>query len=592
MAIPNTLIYEDIRSTPYYPEYVAKVTKYQRYLAGEVVSDDEAPAPKPGKGAKPKTPRKPKPLWKRAKGKEKVNEEQAAQVLLNLQTPKNKNLAEQFIFQRRTPAPTIPSIHEESSSLYVELGLTDSESEFKNEASREGQAGSDPGKLVEGQAGLDLSVAVDSRIQPSHVVHAGPNLEHMNLEVSDTFTQQKTEPASSNGTMFLYKIWDKDLQLHNQFLAEKSHPDEPEKTNNETEVQSMVTVPIHQDTSSVPLMTMPVFDLTVYQLASTTIQPSILTSTAMVTTTDNNNNFPPPHITTTRHSSSLIIDGLMSWKHYMEALVKGKSSLRKGDSASSMLEENYDKGYEDHRMACEALQTSILRDESEQFDADKSEERKKMKRLRVQLEASDSASRSSSTTTISNTYPDNQSPGSAALGSSKTAATTAYTAWTTTTSRFEPSASSIPEDVFMHEESDFAAPDMVFVLSVPTHNWASAIASSYVPPPENSLLSQTNDIGVFIDWFCKKQGIIELTPEHLEGPAYEVVKAFHLDYNVSRPLLLGGPLGHVTIQTEFFFNRDLDYLRFGSKGDKIALSITKMKAAYYPDVGLEQMVPD
>ncbi|GJT29286.1 hypothetical protein Tco_0909561 [Tanacetum coccineum] len=254
--------------------------------------------------------------------------------------------------------------------------------------------------------------------------------------------------------------------------------------------------------------------------------------------------------------------------------------------------------------------------------------------------------------------PDDQSPGSATPGSSKTAATTAYTAWTTTTSRFEPSASSIPEDVFMHEESDFAAQDMVSddedigsrhiprvnlkqdwfkplsederpatpepawsipssSLSVPTHNWASAIASSYVPPPENSLLSQTGDIGVFIDWFCKKQGITELTPEHLEGPAYEVVKAFHPDvihlqyqmeechklltnqvddrllrYNVSRPLPLGGPPGHVTIQTEFFFNRDLDYLRFGSKGDRIALSITKMKAAYYPDVGLEQMVPD
>ncbi|GJW36719.1 hypothetical protein Tco_0059639, partial [Tanacetum coccineum] len=211
--------------------------------------------------------------------------------------------------------------------------------------------------------------------------------------------------------------------------------------------------------------------------------------------------------------------------------------------------------------------------------------------------------------------------------------TTAYTAWTTTTSRFEPSASSIPENVFLHEESDFVALDMVSndedigirhilrvdlkqdwfkplsederpvnpepawsipssSLSIPTHNWASAIASNYVPPPENSLLSQTNDIGVFIDWFCKKQGIIELTPEHLEGPAYKVVKAFHLDYNVSRPLPLGGPPGHVTIQTEFFFNRDLDYLRFGSKGDKIALSITKMKAAYYPDVGLEQMVPD
>ncbi|GJY35466.1 hypothetical protein Tco_0420844 [Tanacetum coccineum] len=40
-----------------------RVAKYQRYLAGEVVSDNEAPAPKPAKGAKPKTPRKPKPQF-------------------------------------------------------------------------------------------------------------------------------------------------------------------------------------------------------------------------------------------------------------------------------------------------------------------------------------------------------------------------------------------------------------------------------------------------------------------------------------------------------------------------------------------------
>ncbi|GKB07459.1 hypothetical protein Tco_0835743 [Tanacetum coccineum] len=65
-----------------------------------------------------------------------------------------------------------------------------------------------------------------------------------------------------------------------------------------------------------------------------------------------------------------------------------------------------------------------------------------------------------------------------------------------------------------------------------------------------------------------------------------------LRYNVSRPLLLGGPPGQVTIQIEFFFNRDLDYLQFGIKGDRLALSIIKMKAAYYLDVGLEQMFPD
>nr|GEW71054.1 hypothetical protein [Tanacetum cinerariifolium] len=48
----------------------------------------------------------------------------------------------------------------------------------------------------------------------------------------------------------------------------------------------------------------------------------------------------------------------------------------------------------------------------------------------------------------------------------------------------------------------------------------------------------------------------------------------------------------VTIQSDFFFNKDLEYLRYGSKGRRPELSISKIKAAYYPDAGLEQMVPD
>ncbi|GKA57075.1 hypothetical protein Tco_0756263 [Tanacetum coccineum] len=150
-----------------------------------------------------------------------------------------------------------------------------------------------------------------------------------------------------------------------------------------------------------------------------------------------------------------------------------------------MLEENYDKGHEDHRMAYEALQKSILRDESEQFNVDKAEERKKMKSKQDSPKTprgsppppppSSGASGASGTTRASNstqdplppppsptTNPDDQSLGSAAPGSSKTAVTTAYIAWTTITSKFEPSVSSIHEDVFVHEESDFVAQDMVY----------------------------------------------------------------------------------------------------------------------------------
>ncbi|GKD48050.1 hypothetical protein Tco_1277026 [Tanacetum coccineum] len=44
-----------------------------------------------------------------------------------------------------------------------------------------------------------------------------------------------------------------------------------------------------------------------------------------------------------------------------------------------MLEENYDQGHEDHKMAYEALQKSIIRNESEKLDADKAKERTKKK---------------------------------------------------------------------------------------------------------------------------------------------------------------------------------------------------------------------
>ncbi|GJW62026.1 retrovirus-related pol polyprotein from transposon TNT 1-94 [Tanacetum coccineum] len=210
-------------------------------------------------------------------GKEKVSDEQVALDLLTLQTPKKKSPAKQYIFQRRSFAPTEPSGHDESSSLYAELDLIDSETESDEEV-----PGIDDGDQDE-----------VSQSQSSHVVHAGPNREHMDFEVTDTSIQQNPEqtdeefttttypnvqenlkrlnkyqvrleePASSARTLSSLQNLDKELSFANQFLVEKSQEDKPEKTNTESEVQSMVTVPIHQDTSYVPLMTTQVIDLTV-----------------------------------------------------------------------------------------------------------------------------------------------------------------------------------------------------------------------------------------------------------------------------------------------------------------------------------------
>ncbi|GJS36571.1 hypothetical protein Tco_0534953 [Tanacetum coccineum] len=154
------------------------------------------------------------------------------------------------------------------------------------------------------------------------------------------------------------------------------------------------------------------------------------------------------------------------------------------------------------------------------------------------------------------------------------------------------------------------------------NNWASALVLTYEPPAENLLLAKIRDMTTFVNWYRSKVNKTMLTQVDFEGQEYEVVKAFypdviHLQFqmkechnmltdqinwanpegdqvriDVSRPLPLGGPPGHHTIQIKFFFNKDLQYLRYGNKGSRPALSISKMKAACYPDFRLELLVPE
>ncbi|GKA40078.1 hypothetical protein Tco_0732671 [Tanacetum coccineum] len=61
-------------------------------------------------------------------------------------------------------------------------------------------------------------------------------------------------------------------------------------------------------------------------------------------------------------------------------------------------------------------------------------------------------------------------------------------------------------------------------------------------------------------------------------------------HDINKPLPLGGPLGQVTIQPQYFFHKDLEYHVSGNKERRHALSISKLKVAYYPDFGLEELV--
>ncbi|GKC21799.1 hypothetical protein Tco_1023949 [Tanacetum coccineum] len=94
------------------------------------------------------------------------------------------------------------------------------------------------------------------------------------------------------------------------------------------------------------------------------------------------------------------------------------------------------------------------------------------------------------------TNQSDQSKSIATPSSSKIATSAEYTAWTTTDTRLKPSVSSILEDLHMDDDTEDrpATPEPAWSIPssnmpVPMNNWASALASTYAPPPENSLLA-------------------------------------------------------------------------------------------------------
>ncbi|GJT15643.1 retrovirus-related pol polyprotein from transposon TNT 1-94 [Tanacetum coccineum] len=230
-----------------------------------------------------------------------VEREQAAHDLLTLQTLMKKSPTKQFIFQRRPPMPTESSAH---ASMDAEL----------NQIDNEGQAGPNPG------------IAAESQLQSSHVVHAEPNLEHVDLGTSDASTQQKPEQIDedSTGTLSSLQNLEKDLSFTDQFFVEKPQEEEPGKTNAETEVQSMVSVPIHQDTSSVPSMTTSVIDLTKLQSNS-----SLPTSTATISTitTTTTNPLPPPPQPQQSIADPILVKRIGKLEQHMADLIQNNLAL-------------------------------------------------------------------------------------------------------------------------------------------------------------------------------------------------------------------------------------------------------------------------
>ncbi|GJW94101.1 hypothetical protein Tco_0173773 [Tanacetum coccineum] len=275
-----------------------------------------------------------------------------------------------------------------------------------------------------------------------------------------------------------------------------------------------------------------------------------------------------------------------------------------------MFEDNSYKVHDAHNDLYEALQKSLELDYSNERLADQ-EEARKMKKKRRESPRTPPGSPPLHPPPLPPLAGASGAPGSAqhqgrkALSSSKTAASTHQSmAWTTSDTRYESTGftathETSPSDDLMHDDSipdeqvhlsndensenDHLPKDNVRIdwwkplpeeerpaTPEPTwiipsfnvldvkNNWASALVSTYEPPAENLLLAKTGDMTTFINCLLPR---FRSTSFPDEGVSQDAQRS------------------------------DLEYLRYGSKGSSPTLSISKMKAASYPDFGLELLVP-
>ncbi|GJX59538.1 hypothetical protein Tco_0290928 [Tanacetum coccineum] len=227
----------------------------------------------------------------------------------------------------------------------------------------------------------------------------------------------------------------------------------------------MVTVPIHQDTSSVPLMTTLVIDLTLSQPVSTTVQAPL----------------PLPTETVSKAVDEIVTDAV-DWaiqaplrdrfRDFPEADMKEILHHRKWETKSY-------EAHEDHKNLYEALEKSMDHDHCDQLLTDLAEARRKKK---MRHESPKTPPRSpphqpppppppagpygtsgafgaSGLSQLPlppppiSTNQSDQSKGTAAPSSSKTTPLAEYTAWTTIDTRLRPSVSSTFDDLNMDDDS-------------------------------------------------------------------------------------------------------------------------------------------
>nr|GEU92584.1 reverse transcriptase domain-containing protein [Tanacetum cinerariifolium] len=589
------------------------------------------------------------------KGKAKVTKEQVAHDLLSLQKHKKTSPKDQYIFQRRVSEPTGSSGHDESPYALLGQSDNEEESEKvvlgaekggqdEDQAGPDPDAGSNPDETSKGQAGPDPGDA-KAKVQSisSPVVHAGSDREHMDLDVANVSPQPSTEQLDKGFTATVYLNVQENLKLA---VEEPVLLEEPASSS------GTLSSLQHLNLSSISLMTSPIINPTSRPESPKEYQQLKATTTDTTTTTCTT--LPPPQAPQQSTTEAMMVKRIGELEHILADLIQINKNMEerldkhgarlytleqldipqqvsiavsevvmdavdwamqaslcncfrdlpKADMKEilhqRMWESDSYQSHEDHMQLFEALEKSMISNHFEEVEQDLAEACKKKKKSRESPKTPPGS-------------PSHQPPPppppagpSGALGApkaSRSAQIPPSPPSTSSTNQESPSKGSTAPNLPKADMKEILHQRMWESDSYQSHEDHMQLFEAL----EKSMISNHfEEVEQDLAEACKKKKKSRESPKTPPGsPSHQP----HPPPPPAGPSgALGAPKASRSAQippsppSTSSTNQEspskgstapnLEYLRYGSKGHRPALSISKMKVAYYPNVGLEQMVVD
>nr|GEW35395.1 hypothetical protein [Tanacetum cinerariifolium] len=272
MQIPEELITNNIWNAPYYNAYLEMVAKHKRRIAA-VKEGGKKMAPKADKPVKPTQAKQAKP--RRTPTSEEALTRHSAQ-------PHDDTSANVFL--------ETPSLADAETVADTDKVISEGDLEILNIGEEQGKDVDNQGYLEEqtdvldkGQAELDPVKTLESRPpqdddkMDEDQAGSDPRKSHVIIE----------DPPSSSETLSSIKNLDDIYIFWDLFFNDKSIKDEPGKQNVNAEVVSMITVPIHQASTSVPPLSTPIIDLSPSKPTASPLLEPFTAATTKIHTLDN-----------------------------------------------------------------------------------------------------------------------------------------------------------------------------------------------------------------------------------------------------------------------------------------------------------------